>query len=299
MAGTTYGIPNGLTYAQFVAFMVSVGYSATDPNLPTYYANYLAGGGGVVTPEPTPTPPPPTPPPTTPGATFMSWIITSLQGIGNWFWSIHQTVEGWVWPFYLVADFFWQLSLLFYNLASYFTSFSDWVSDVASRVGNYLSWDTIWSYILSYVPNLISLRDWFYSWWSNVTSVITSWWSATSATVHGWITAAIQGLGDIGAGWLNFWNNLWPQLVSGFNSLKSAWDNFWLVTFPNLVSFAWLATWWNSRLLDVQGLLNSTLKTWFPFYDDLVELWSDIALFFTNPLQYLWERFTDWFFGGS
>ncbi len=230
---------------------------------------------------------------------FMTSIVNALNSVSSWFYQIYQEVYGWVYPFWLAAGLFYQLSNVFSTLAWRFYDFSDWVSDVQSKIGNYLSWGTIWSYILSYVPNLTQLRDWFYTWATNVMGIITGWWSATSVTVHGWITAATQSFNSMLTAWLNFWNNLWPQLTASFNSLKASWDNFWAVTFPTLVNFSWLTTWWNSRQLDDQGLLNSTLKTWFPFYDDLVRLWGDIALFFTNPLQYLWERFTDWFFGGS
>lgn len=230
---------------------------------------------------------------------FMASIINALNSVSDWFYSIYLEINGWVYPFWQAADFFYQLCLLFNTLAWKFYDFSNWVSDIAGKVVNILNWDTIWSYILSYVPNLVAIRDWFYSWWSNVTSVITGWWSATMVEVLGWIAIAVQPFNSLLAAWANFWNSLWPQLTASFNSLKSAWDNFWLVTLPSLVSFSWLTTWWESKLLDVQGLINSTLKTYFPFYDDLVRLWSDIAEFFTNPVGYIWKRFTDWFFGVS
>ena len=228
---------------------------------------------------------------------FMTSIINALNSVSSWFYQIYLEVYGWVYPFWLAAGFFYQLCSLFNTLAWQFYYFSSWVSDVAAKVAEILNWSTIWSYILSYVPNLTQIRDWFYSWWSNVTSVVTSWWSTTQYTVQGWISTAAQPFNAMLTAWNSFWNSLWPQLTGSFNSLKSAWDNFWGVTFPTLVSFSWLTTWWSSRLQDVQGLINSSLKTWFPFYDDLVKLWSSLTAFFTNPVEFIWERFADWFLG--
>lgn len=297
MAGTTYGIPNGLTYAQFVAYMVSVGFSATDPSLPGYYANYLAAGGGVVTPPPV-SPPPVTPPPTTPPAgNFVSsireWFLWATQMLVN------AALAAYSWP--LVGDWLGDalrdLGTFTSRVAGYLFDAATWVNDIQSKISNSFSWDTIWSYILSYVPNLPSLNAWFYSWWDNVTSVIASWWAATSVTVQGWISTATQYLNGVATAWDNFWTNLWPQMMASFNALKLEWDNFRLVIIPQLLSFSWLTTWWESKLLDVQGLIDSAIKTYFPFYDDLANLWADIAEFFTNPLEYLWKRFTDWFLG--
>jgi hypothetical protein len=228
---------------------------------------------------------------------FMAWIIDALNDISSWFYEIYLDVYSWVWPFSLTANLFLYLCYLFNNLAWYFNAFSSWVSDVQGKIGNFLSWSTIWSYILSYVPNLTQIRDWFYSWWTNVQSVVASWWSATSVTVQGWINTALQYVNSVATAWNNFWNNLWPQLTISFNSLKSAWDNFWTVTFPTLVSFSWLTTWWSSRLQDVQGLIGSAFTARASLWAGWQEMRDNVVNFFTDPVEFIWERFTDWFLG--
>ncbi len=228
---------------------------------------------------------------------FMWLIINALNSVSSWFYEIYLEVNGWVWPFYLAADFFYQLHGLFNTLAWRFYDFSNWVNEVASKISQILNWDNIWSFILSYVPNLTQVRDWFYSWWNNVTSVISTWWSSTQYTVLGWIFVAVQPFNTVLDAWNNFWNYTWPDWSSRFNTLKSAFDNFWSYNFPNLVNFSWLWSWWNGRLTDVQWLMNSTLRAWFPFYNDLAQLWGTIALFFTNPVEFIWQRFVDWFLG--
>jgi len=228
---------------------------------------------------------------------FMSSIISALNSASSWFYQIYLEVYGWVYPFWLAASLFYQLSSVFSSLAWRFYDFSDWVSDVQSRIGNFLSWSTIWSYILSYVPNLLQLKDWFYSWWNNVSSVVTSWWSSTQWTVRGWIDAAVQGLGSVATAWTNFWNNLWPQLVADLGGLKSAWGNFWLVIYPNLVSFDWLGTWWDSRLHDVQELVSSAFTARDGLWAGWQDLRNEVATFVSDPVEYIWGRFTEWFLG--
>lgn len=230
---------------------------------------------------------------------FMTGIITRLNDTSQWFYKIYLNCYTAGWPLDSIASWFYGLSTFFSDLAWYFRDFSQWVSDVSSKIGKYLSWDTIWSYILSYIPNLIQIRDWFYGWVTNVTGVITNWWSATSLTVQGWISAAVGELTALAGVWSNFWNTLWPQLTTAFNSLKSAWDNFWLVTFPNLVSWDWLTTWWNSRLQEVQGLIDTAVRDVAGMAEGWQDMKSDVVTFFQDPVEFIWQRFTSWFLGGE
>jgi hypothetical protein len=228
---------------------------------------------------------------------FMSSIISALNSCSDYCYQIYVKVIGWVWPFWEAAGLFYQLSVLFATLAWQFYDFSNWVSDVQSKVLAILNWSTIWSYILSYVPNLTQVRDWFYSWWSNVTSVITSWWSATQYTVQVWISTAVQPFNSMLTAWNNFWNSTWPAWVSSFNSLKSAWDNFWRYTLPNLASFDALEDWWNGRVGDLQGLINSAFTVRASLWQGWQDMRDNVVEFFTDPVEYIWERFTDWFLG--
>jgi len=228
---------------------------------------------------------------------FMADIIDWLNEATNWFYGLYLDCYNSVWPLTLIARWFYELCLVCNNLAWAFYYFSSWVSEVASKITQVLSWSTIWSYILSYVPNLTQIRDWFYSWVTNVTNTISSWWSATSVTVRGWIDAAIVWLKDAASTFLNFWDNLWPQFVSSFNGLKSAWDNFWKVTLPDLVSFDWLWSWWNSTIDDVQGLINSAFAARQSFWEGWQDMRTSVLKFFEDPLEWLWERFADWFLG--
>lgn len=226
---------------------------------------------------------------------FMTSIVGAIYTVSDWFYAIYLEAAGWIWPFNLAAPFFYQLSVIFLTLGWHFYHFSSWVSDVADKVQNIVSWSTIWSYIIDCIPNLIEIRDWFYSWASNVTGAVDIWWSDTKATVQGWIDTALQTAKDLTA-----------AVSKSLTTLQEAWDNFkgkipnldeiviwWKDWWAKILTF--LTPWWNERLKEVDTLIVSTLKRWFPFYDDLVKLWDDIKLFFTNPLTWLVKKLEDWF----
>ena len=222
----------------------------------------------------------------------MSWmnsIVSWLKSNEDYFYDAYSEVYGWVYPFWLLAYPLLYASRGFGWLAYYFSLFNNWLVWAAGEISDILSWASIKSLIRSWLPRLEDTVSWFLDWWNKVQSVVTSWWSATQTTVKGWISTAVQPFNAMLTAWTSFWNSTWPGWVTSFNSLKSSWDNFWAVTFPTMVSFTWLATWWNSRLLDIQGLIDSafTVRTslWAGWQD-----WRDrVAAFFTDPEDWLYK----------
>lgn len=228
---------------------------------------------------------------------FMSWIINALGSISGTFYDLYLETSGWVWPFYYVANIFYYGSVACDNLANYFGYFSDWVYDVWDRVSKIFTWDTIWSLIQQYAGPLLNILKGLWDWWWSIWDEIGTWWSAMQYTVQEWINTAVGGLRDIAGAWSNFWNSLWPQLTSSFYSLKSSWDNFWNFTFPDLVSFSWLTTWWNSRLGDVRDLIYTAVRDVASLAEGWQDMRSNVVTFFQDPLEWLWNRFADWFLG--
>ena len=224
-------------------------------------------------------------------------IVGALNSVSSWFYSIYLEVNGWVWPFWHAAPFFYQLCLLFNTLAFGFSDFLTLVNYLQSKISQILSWSAIWSLLVQYAQPLLDVLKGLAAWWNSIWSEIGTWWTATSVTVQGWISTATQYFNSVATAWSNFWNNLWPQLTTSFNSLKSAWDNFWKVTFPNLVSFTWLTTWWNDRLKDIDDWIDSKIKECAPFWEGWQDMRTNVLTFFTDPVEFIWERFTDWFLG--
>ena len=220
---------------------------------------------------------------------FMTWIINRLNDISGFFYDLYLDCYTIGWPVEPIGIWFYYLSDWFSKLAWNFGDFSTWVSDVAAKVANILNWTTVWSNIISIVPNLEAIRDWFYSWWVWVDQRVTDWWSSTSTTVIGWIDAAKdwaklwidwldERINSFLVVWSDFVNITWPQFTTQLSSLLAAWSTFITITLPTLPNW-----------LDIDKLINDTLKRWFPFYDGLSRLWDSIAEFFTDPEEWLYK----------
>ncbi|KKL86587.1 hypothetical protein LCGC14_1943220 [marine sediment metagenome] len=165
------------------------------------------------------------------------------------------------------------------------------------QLAGFLDSSGVLALLSSWIAQAEAAWDWVrWADW-NVWDIVTAWWSSTILTVQGWIDTAIAGgqtlinqvassLATLQSTWDNFWTLTWPALVADLGGLRSSWDNFLVNILPTLASAS-----------GVQSLINSTLTTWLPFYDDLVNLWGEIALFFTNPLDYLAARLESWFWG--
>jgi len=220
---------------------------------------------------------------------FMNWIVDRLITISYWFYDLYYDSYYVGWPLDVLSDWFYSLAVTFSELAWDFSDFGTWVNMVAAKITDLLNWTTVWSNIISIIPNLENLRDWFYSWWLNVYGVVADWWTATSWTVQGWIDTAVENvmlflnqleasLVNLRASWDTFWTITWPAMLSDLAGLRTAWGDFIAGILPDL------ATW-----TGVGDLIESALRSWFPFYDDLAALWGDIKAFFTDPEDWLYK----------
>jgi len=225
----------------------------------------------------------------------MNDIISWLKDIEDYFYDAYLEVWDWVYPFWLLGYPLLYISRGFGWLAYYFGEFRLWLYWAQDEIEDILSWSNIRSLIRGWLDGIEYLVDWFSDWWDNVTDVVGDWWEAVQVTVKGWIKVAVQGLDDLIEAWDTFWNITWTAFLAQFDTLRDSWDNFWTVTFPTLVSFAWLQTWWNSRLAEVNDLIDSKLAAVLPFYDDLVSLWDSIKEFFADPLQWAYDQLDEWF----
>ena len=226
---------------------------------------------------------------------FMNRIVSRLRDVSDWFYEVFLEVRGWVWPFYLIADFFYELSYLFYYLANYFSDFGDWVDDIADQVADILSWSNIRSLIRSWLPDIEDLVDWWDRWWKWVGEEIDDWWRDKKHDVWGWIEEAED--------WLK---GLIGSVETALNTLKAAWDDFKgkIPSIDNII--AWFGNWWALILAQIitWGALTATqidtlIDSWFKSYEPFWAGWQDwrdkVIEFFTDPLQWLYNRMDEWF----
>lgn len=316
---------------------------------------------------------------------FMSWIINHLNYLSDYFHSLYLETYGWVFPFYLLASPFYQMSWQVSGLAWHFYYFSLWVDDVAARIAQIVSLDNIYAYFKTYFDYAVYAYNWVYYSWINVTSIIDSWWynaqqtvlalinevytwttaqinatkttilavisnletwtTAEFNTVRNWVLALIADietitpdlLDSVKAFLLSVISNLEAWTITEFNvvrgwvlallgdietwtltqvsTLKSsvlAWFTdlkMWTITEINNIQdmlsailpwneiLALIISWGAIPATAIQDLIDSTLQSWFPFYNDLVNLWDGIVEFFIAPWTWLEMKFTDWFLG--
>lgn len=249
-------------------------------------------------PEIPPAPEPPEEPePIEPPTDILSAIVEVLNGISEFFYNIYAEIFTWSFPFNLIAEPFYSISNLFGNIAWQFYYFSGWLYTIYNKITSFLSWDTIWSAIIERVPNLEEIRDWFTGWGGQVYGVVLSWWESTSSTVGAWIGAAVQvvqdGLDNL-SGLVGQLQEDVEELVGNIPDVSEilTWFTSWIDNVVGVVN-----DWWDSRVQDVQDLIDSAIQNIAPMIEGWQEVRDQVVEFFTDPVEYIWSRFTDWFLG--
>uniref|UniRef100_A0A6M3JZB2 Uncharacterized protein n=1 Tax=viral metagenome TaxID=1070528 RepID=A0A6M3JZB2_9ZZZZ len=198
----------------------------------------------------------------------------------------------------------------------------DWLGDFFLEVYNHLTdlhyslylfardYEDLWDAIVNILTEsdiFRILRDWLnyaenaWNWIKNFIQypgeALGDWWQGALDTVKDLIAVAVEGLIELKVAWDSFWTITFPNWTTELLRIGLELSDFFTITLPGLLTFDWLGIWFDNRLEDIQSLINSTIQVWFPFYNDLVELWNDILEFFTDPLTWLEKKFTDWFLG--
>jgi len=230
---------------------------------------------------------------------FLTDIVYFFNDAADFFYDLYQETYDWIKPFKYVSNLFLFICYVFEDLAWAFRDFGDLIWDWKYEIEGILSWSTIRSYIRNWLPDLEDAIEWWWDWWDWVTDTVDEWWYSTKNTVQAWIDVAVEGLDTLKVAWSDFWNITFPQWTSKLTTLRAEWDNFWTLTLPGLVSQIDLGVWWQSRLLDIDLLMDTKIKDWFPFYDSLSQLWDSVVEFMGGPLDWLEKKFTDWFLGAE
>lgn len=224
-------------------------------------------------------------------------LVDAFNSARYFFYDIYVVVNSWIWPFSEAAEIFYSLARVFGSIAQGTESLVDVVNDIIYSISGVMSWSTIWSKILTYVPNLIGIRNWFYDVTSNIVSVVNDWWYITSNTVQGWIQEGKQLLQrqiDQVSNWL-------AELESALEDIRGQIPNvgdivYWWRNWQGNVQSA-VESWWTSKLSEVQGLVSTAFierESWWAGWSTFRD---QVATFFSDPLEYIWSRFTDWFLG--
>jgi len=226
---------------------------------------------------------------------FLSYIIEQLASARDWLLDAYYEVDGWIFPFYYLKYPLYGLYVVFYYLVYYFGDFNNWLVWAADRIDEILSeWD-IWSLLSAPISWAETAYNWVNNATSNIWQTVNSWWTATSPTILGWIDAA-----------KGYSLSLYNSLLSNLNTLQSEWDNF-KADFPSLDNIllwfsnwwgnirANLDLWWSDKLLEIQGLITSRLVEFAPFWEGWQDWRDQVAEFFSDPLQWVYDKLDEWF----
>jgi len=204
---------------------------------------------------------------------FMVWIIEELERAEEFFYDAYQEVKGWIYPFYLLKYPLYGLYGVFLWLVEGFYEFYQWLNWAADQIDEILSWTNIRTLIRGWLSGIEIALVWFRSWSTFVGDYIADWWSGILPYILTYIDNAVEGLADFAATWDNFWNNI----------------------FPTLVTFGWLDPWWQSRLLEINALIGSWLASFQPFWEGWQEIREEVQSFFADPLQWAYDKLDEFF----
>ncbi|MBA7578925.1 hypothetical protein ES708_20791 [subsurface metagenome] len=193
--------------------------------------------------------------------------------------------------------------------------------------------DEWWRSILPYLVTMVNdVKSWarteINNAVENITQVVTNIYDYSRTTINNiteYITEVITNIYDYSRTTINniteyvtnVYNNVYDYTQTIINNITENVSNFitnindytqttinnitetitQLIDWEKVTLF--LNDWRDNFLPDFDSLINSTLQLWFPFYDDLVELWNSIAEFFCDPLDWLKDRIEVWFWGGE
>lgn len=228
---------------------------------------------------------------------FLNFIIAWLTVARDWFLQASKETAGWIWPFRYLSDGFYTLYQVFFYLAFYFGEFNTWLVWAAGEIRVILSWETIKDALLDWLPKLEDTVSWFLGRVKWFDDQVDSWWSTTAATVKDWIditAAAIQaqiaGLGKLVTGLQTQIDELDIQ-SPGIAGVLLWFSDWWGQILKELTS------WWAKRLLDIGKLIDTAFADRDGLWSGWQDMRSKVIEFFQDPLEFLWQGFTNWFLG--
>jgi len=190
------------------------------------------------------------------------WNVTNI--INNWWASTQYTVLTWI------SD------AESYSLSLYM-SLMNWVTGLISDV-------EIWTLaqIESVKAALLVIISDIELWTITEFNVVRDWVIVLLSDIEAWTTTQLQTLKTY---LLAVITDIEAWTIAEFNNIKEMigaampWDEI----------LARIISWGAIPGTAVQGLIDSTLRAWFPFYDDLVSLWNSIVDFFVDPEDWLYK----------
>lgn len=198
-------------------------------------------------------------------AGFFAELSNLFFNLGVWCLNIFQL--------YRLTPWFYDIGYFFGDLSWEVLVLRDSLLIMYDRTTEILDWSTIWSNILSRVPNLEEIGDFFADLPSAISNAIVTWWGTKVADILGWIDIAKQEALD-----------LISSVEDSFSGLLAAWSYFQSSILPNL-----LMSW------QIDDLIRSWFLDYEPFWAGWQEWRGDVVTFFSDPEQWVYDRLETFF----
>ncbi|MBA7585338.1 hypothetical protein ES708_27313 [subsurface metagenome] len=203
---------------------------------------------------------------------FQYWWYWVEDAIDDWWNSTKSTVRGWIYDLET-----WTISELNSIQAFWVSWFFDMTAWTTTQINNAVEG------ISQFITNV---NNYYQTTINNITEEISQF----ITNVQNYYQTTINNITEEISQFITNVNNYTTNIVNNITETITE-----LIDWDRVTKF--INDWWSDRLLDLQGLIDSNLRTWFPFYDDLVSLWNDIVDFFTNPWEWLLGKLADWVTG--
>lgn len=228
---------------------------------------------------------------------FIDQIFSLVWDVSDLFYNAYIEVKSWIWPFSYLQYPLYGLYIATWSLVSPIANFGAWVDYATGRIAEVLSIGAIQGYFQTWINYATGAWNWVANSFWNVWNIVDSWWSSMRFTVRAWVdeskTYALSLLGEVTT-WVASLQELWDNLEAIIPSIGEVilWFRNW---WGNVTSH--LTTWWNERIGDIQNLINSAFLEREPFWAGWQDFRDRVVDFFTDPLEFMWARFTNWFLG--
>ena len=208
--------------------------------------------------------------------TIMTWlanIYSAVYDSGEWLKRLAlEAADIWVVGGILEAIIS-NIAALVISLRPAITQWYSWATGVEVSIQNTLSTVDLTALLKDWVDSLDSLWRGIASLSSIVAGQISEWWQATLIDVKGLITAAIQDV------------SVTLNATRGeLTTLTGKWNNFAGATLPSLITG-----------FDAVALARSELERWFPFYDDIAVVITELRDFAHDPLEWIYKQMDAFF----
>lgn len=155
-----------------------------------------------------------------------------------------------------------------------------WINNIAEWAASVVAWlDELRQEIIDGFNVFVV---WLNELWNTFTNIVETWWDSLAE----WWSARIEDVKDLIAVAVQWVNDRIDDVKTVLDSIAVWWENFTTVILPELAS-----------KFDITAAFDDFMLKWQDLFNTFEEFKQGIWDFFTDPLEWLWIQFTDWFLG--